>query len=171
MYKGTYGYVSLMLFLGLFMTTIGCEESPVDPQVGNGTTLTATINGQSVTFDVTTAISEYDPSLNYGQFGGSTTASPIQSILVTFSGFDIDNGTYPTTLQVPDITISLVVETDGGSDAEYRCSNGGDCRVTLTASNGEVVDGTFQGTLTNQDDENDKITVTNGVFSVKLDRI
>lgn len=150
---------------------MGCEESPIEPQVGSGTLLKATIDGTPYTFDILTNISEYDQVLLFGKFGGSTNTPPVQSVTVSFNS-DLDQGSFPRTLTGGDVTISVVTsDIGGGTPNSYQCPVlTGDCKIVLTASNGTIVDGTFSGTLENTQDENDKITVTNGEFSVKLTR-
>ncbi len=162
------GIVGIVAFA--LATLTGCEETPTEPNVGNGKELKATIDGEAITFDIETSLSEYNETILNGRFSGSTSSAPVQSITISFSGFDIDNGTYPTTLTGADVFITLVVEGDGGMDKEYNCV-GNNCTITLVASDGEIVDGTFQGVLTNPDDSSDTITITNGTFSVRLTRV
>ncbi|MGE3801097.1 MAG: hypothetical protein AB7H80_08770 [Candidatus Kapaibacterium sp.] len=166
MNRGRFQRWGIVALLVSFVIT-GCEETPVQPNVGNGKELKGTIDGQAITFDIETSLSEYDTSILFGRFGGSTSALPVQSITITFN-FDIDKGSFPTTLTGADITITLVVEGDGGTDIDYNCTS--DCSITLIESDGEIVDGTFQGTLVNSKDSSDTITITNGSFSVRLAR-
>lgn len=163
---------SLFLIIAFsFVGFTGCEESPIEPQVGNGNTLKASIDGASYTFDINTGISEYDEVLLFGKFGGSTNVPPVQSITVSFNA-DLDNGSFPRTLTGGDVLISVVTNDEGGGTPNsYQCPVlTGDCRIVLTATDGTIVDGTFSGTLENTKDENDKIVVSNGEFSVKLTR-
>lgn len=154
-----------------FLGFAGCEETPTEPQVGPGNVLKATVGGTAYTFDINTSISEYDEVLLFGKFGGSTNTPPVQSISVSFN-YDIDNGSFPRTLTGGDATISVVTNDEGGGTPNsYQTPVlTGDYRIVLTASDGTTVDGTFYGTLENTQDENDKLVVTNGEFSVKLSR-
>ena len=155
----------------LVLAIVGCEEVPTQPTVGSGNELKATIDGEAITFDIESSQSEYDALILSGRFQGTTSSEPLQSIVLTFSQFDIDNGTFPTTLSGADITMTVAL-SDAGDNKVYQCAVGStDCSITLTGSNGEIVDGTFQGILTNTSDTNDKLTITNGQFSVKLTRV
>ena len=155
----------------LIIVVIGCEETPVQPVVGSGNELKATIDGQEFTFDIEASQSEYDTLLLSGRVQGTTSSEPLQSIVITFGHFDIDNRTFPVTRTGGDVTMTVAF-SDAGGNKVYQCAVGStDCSVTLTASNGEIVDGTFQGILTNTtntNDANDKITITKGRFSVRL---
>lgn len=153
-----------------FSTFQGCEESPTQPQIGPGNVLKATIEGAAYEFNIEESLSEYDVSLLFGEFSGSTDAPPVQSITVSFNA-DIDKGPFPKVLTGGDVTLVVVTSDDVGVQRSYLCPVlDHDCRITITASNGEIVDGTFSGTLENSQDENDRIAVTNGEFSVKLTR-
>ncbi len=166
--KGTSVAPLFVLLVAGFLLFQGCEENPVNPSVGSGTLLKATIEGQPYTFDINTDDTEYNEVVFAGTVSGSTDTPPVQSIKVTFN-YDIDNGTFPRTLSVPDILITVVFDNGGGA-AVYQSISGGDSRVTLSASNGTIVDGTFSGTLTNTQNANDKITLTSGEFSARLPR-
>lgn len=148
----------------------GCDENPIDtPDVGSGTLLKATIEGQSYTFSINTDDTGYDEVVFVGTVSGSTDELPVQSIKITFN-YDIDGSTFPVTLNPPDAVITVGYDDGSGTTKAYQSIAGNDARVILTASNSQIVDGTFSGTLENTKDATDKITVSGGEFSARLPR-
>jgi hypothetical protein len=148
-----------------------CEESPIQPQVGSGEELTATIDGVPVEFTLVEGESTYDTASLFGLVSGSTDAMPVRTILLRFSQVDIDDTEFPVPLDGPAVNITLTVSS-GGGDKSYQCpATMSDCRITLTASNGTIVDGTFEGTVVEVGaDPADSIRITDGEFSARVTR-
>ena len=155
----------------LAMWVVGCVEEPTGPNVGSGNLLEAAINGVDRTFELSGDVSEYEVATLFGRFGGST-ADGVTSLSITFSQFNIDEGPFPTVLSGGDITMTLVDSSAAGKKTYVRpiTANALQCSVTITGSDGEIVDGTFFGTLESTDDPNDVIVVMEGKFSAKLNR-
>lgn len=155
----------------LAMGAAGCVEQPTEPNVGSGNLLEAAINGVDRTFELSGEVSEYEVATLVGRFGGST-ADGATSLIISFSQFNIDEGPFPTVLFGGDITMTLVDSSAAGKKTYVRpiTANALQCSVTITGSDGEIVDGTFFGTLESTDDPNDVIVVMEGTFSAKLNR-
>ncbi len=158
--------VSSLLLLALS----SCKEDPVSSNVGSGTILKATVNGQSFTFPLN-AVSppSYNASTKTGTFTGVLTGTPSRTLSISFT-HDIDNGTFPTTLGNPDVSVTYS-EVSGTASASYSCPIGtSGCSVTLTATDKSIVDGTFNATLADPNDTTKQVSITAGSFSVKLNR-
>lgn len=163
-------HLFLWVFLGLAVLA-GCEENPVtNPQLGPGDLLEATVDGEEYSFDLNTDLTNYEAGFIYGRIAGSTNTLSVKSIAVTFN-YDIDNDPIPVTLDHPRGGITLVLTDDSGNELSYQTIREGEVSVRLEATDGEIIDGTFNGTLENTRDANDKVTITNGQFSAMLDRI
>ena len=88
---------------------------------------------------------------------------------LTFT-YDIDAGTFPTTIGNPDVSI-VYSEVNGSSSSSYSCPIGvSGCSVTLSATDKTTVDGTFNANLADPNDTTKTVSVTGGEFSVKLNR-
>lgn len=149
-----------------------CAENATGPDVGSGTELETTVNGQKLVLNLNTDASTtyYDDALNQGYFSGTLVGTPSKTILLRFS-YDIDNGAIPTTLGGDAVNIIYTESPASGPALNYDCpTTGGNCRITLSASNGEIVDGTFSATLTERNDVTKTVTITDGKFSVRLPR-
>lgn len=155
----------------LTLTAFGCEELPNEPNVGTGKVLEAAINGVDVTFDLEEDATEYDAATLFGRFGGST-PDAVTTLSLSFARFNIDEGPFPTVISGGDITMTLVDSSAAGKKTYVRPLNANalQCSITITGSDGEIVDGTFFGTLESTDDPNDVVVVMEGKFSAKLNR-
>jgi len=142
----------------------------MQPQLGSGDLLEATIEGEAYSFELNPDVTDYETQYVYGTIGGSTNTLSVKSITVTFS-YDIDNDPLPVTLDHPKGGITLVLTNESGEDVSYQTVSVGNVNVHLSATDGEIIDGTFNGTLENTRDPNDKVTITNGQFSARLNRI
>ncbi len=146
-----------------------CTEDTTGPDVGTGNELKATINGQTVVWDVSSLASTYDVGSKQVLFGETLTGSPSKTVLLRFN-YDIDKGPFPHT--VSGNAINIVYTESGSSVLTYDCLGNDDhCSITITRSNGEIVDGTFNAMLSERSDSTKKVTITNGSFSIKLNRI
>ena len=163
----------VLLWLLLAVGFAACTETPLEPTLGSGDELSAIVDGQSVTFDFEASLSTYDAANLNGDIVGATSTIPIKSIRVSFRGVDLDNDTFPQTLTGAKASIVLVTTGDGGEDLEYRTPSDisqSNTTITITATDGTIVDGTFSGTLVESDDPTDLISVTAGSFSARLER-
>jgi hypothetical protein len=149
-----------------------CADAVTGPGVGSGNLLEATVNGTSTTFDVVSDISgfnTYTAISNEARFAGPVVGNTSRSITLRAT-YDLDKGPFPKTLSDDDVSI-IYIESSGTSALTYNCPIGGhSCSITLTASDGETVDGTFHATLSESNDSTKKVTIENGKFSVKLKR-
>ena len=162
--------LALLLFGAAFTA---CKETPLEPTLGSGDELSAIIDGQSVTFDYEESESSYDEEFLTGTVVGATNSIPVKSIRISFLDVDLDNGEFPRTLTGANALIVLVTSSDTGEDLEYRSPSDISQRnttITITATDGTIVDGTFSGTLVESDDPTDVISVTGGSFSARLPR-
>jgi len=161
----------LSLFAALLLATavVACDDSSVNPGVGSGTELKAVVNGIALTFPVNTDVAgapSYDATTHRASFSGTIVGAPSRTLSLAFTS-DISGGTYPRTVS-GDAMITYV-EATTSSTTGYICSmDSADCRVTLTASDGTIVDGTFQATLRNPNDTSKTASVVDGRFSIKL---
>lgn len=148
-----------------------CAENATGPDVGSGTELETTVNGQKLVLNLSDASTTYyDDALNQGYISGTLTGTPSRTILLRFS-YDIDNGAIPTTLGGDAVNIVYTEIPASGSPLNYDCpTTGGTCRITLSVSKGEIVDGTFSATLTERNDNTKTVTIANGKFSARLPR-
>lgn len=156
--------IAVLLFLA------SCKEDPVSSNVGSGTVLKGAVNGVSYTFPLN-AVSppSYNASTKTGTFTGVITGTPSRTLSITFT-HDIDNGTFPTTLGNPDVSI-IYTEVNGSSTSSYSCPIGATgCSVTLSATDKTTVDGTFNANLADPNDTTKTVSITSGSFSVKLNR-
>lgn len=161
---------SLLAALLLATVLVACEESSVNP-VGSGTELKATVNGAALTFPLNTDAAgapAYDASTHHASFSGTIVGTTSRTISLSFIS-DISTSSYPRTLGESDAVQIIYVETAGTAVSSYACSiPNSDCRVTLTGSDGNTADGTFQATLRDPNDTSRVATVVDGRFSVKL---
>jgi hypothetical protein len=161
-------FVSLALVALPLLLLQACEENPVTSTDGSGTLLQATVDGVQLTIPITLAT--YDTTINRVTFGGSVSSAPTKTVTVFFS-FDIDKGTYPSTLDGTNANLNYVESTSSSTDV-YDCdATAANCSVTVKSHNGDIVDGTFEGDLVKTDDASKKITISDGKFSVKLTRV
>ena len=144
----------------------GCEETPVGPQVGSGTLLEALIDGTNTRFDIESSETKYNELLLFGTVTGSTLSLPVVTIRITFSGVDLDNDKFPRTLTGSELELTVAKENGQGDVVAYSSRNaGGSGTLVISATDGQVVDGTFSGRLFN---DSDSIVVTSGRFSARL---
>lgn len=157
----------------LLFTLAACTETPLEPTLGDGSSLSAIVDGVSITFDLDETSSSYDEAFAFGRVAGATSTIPVRSILVTFRGVDLDNDEFPKTLTGAEASIVLISTDGAGEELEYRTPSNiaqSNTTITITATNGTIVDGTFSGTLVESDDPNDRVSVTGGSFSARLER-
>jgi hypothetical protein len=149
-----------------------CTEAPTGPGVGPGNILEATVNGTKLTIDVGSDIANfntYTVASHEVNFGGTVVGTPSKTITARFT-YDIDKGPFPKTLGGDSISI-IYIETSTSGVMTYDCpTTGGSCSITVTGSNGEIVDGTFTATLAESTDPTKTVTITNGKFSARLKR-
>lgn len=160
---------TVLSLAGLFLLLISaCDDNSTGPGVGSGNELVAKINGTEVTFTLQSAVASYDPSTKLGRFGGTTTGTPTRTMTLSFT-HDIDNGSFPITLKDPEISITYI-EISGTDTTTTICDPlKGHCTLTLTASNGSIVDGTFSATpLTDTKNPAKTFEVKGGTFSARL---
>ena len=147
-----------------------CEPTPTGPGtgLGNGTTLVATVSGVTYAFDLDPNVVGYDEANQQVRFGGVVSNSGlIRTINASFFS-DISSGTYPRTVTGDDVFV-VYIENASGQNEIYDCSTSPDrCSITITGSNGQIVDGTFSAHLTNKSDASKTIVITGGRFSVKV---
>ena len=163
----------LLLLLTLVVALPACKETPLEPDLGPGDELSAMIDGTPITFDFEGTLSNYAESTLDGVIVGATSTIPVKSIRVIFRGVDLDNDTFPRTLTGASASIVLVTTGGSGEDLEYRTPSDislSNTTITIAATDGTIVDGTFSGTLVEIDDPSDMISVTNGAFSARLER-
>lgn len=149
-----------------------CTETATGPTVGSGDILDATVNGTPLSLDLVDAtdFNTYDVALHQTHFGGTLTSGNTTKTITVSLTYDLDNGTFPHTLTGSAITINYAERTNG-VDTIYDCPIGtSSCTVTLSGSNGTIVDGTFSATLAQTNDATKTVTITAGKFSAKLTR-
>ena len=155
--------LSLLCFSLLF---VACEEMPVGPSVGSGTELIATVDGVALNFDIEAGQTTYNETQLFGTIAGATLALPVVAINLTFSGVDLDNDTFPRTLTGTEVSITVATENEQGDPVAFDSRNpGGSGIITISATDGTIVDGTFSGILF---EDGDSIVVGNGQFSARL---
>ncbi len=162
----------LLLILPMFLLG-ACTESPISPILGNGNTLSVQVDGVAVAFDIESSLSTYDTENLFGTIAGATLTLPVKSMTLSFRGVDLDNDTFPKKLTGSEVNIVLVTSDAQGDDLTYITPASlaqNNSTITITASDGETVDGEFSGTLVETDDPNDTIVLSGGVFSAKLTR-
>jgi hypothetical protein len=163
----------VLLLVSVALLFTACNDTTVGPIVGNGTTLEATISGIPLTFSLNAdpADPTYDPLTQRILLGGTIVGDTTKTVSLFFT-FNVDQGTYPTTVSGTDANLVCVIKS-GGNTQTYNCNAVAHdvCSVTLTAGNRTILDGTFAGTLSNSADSSKKITIANGKFSVRLRRI
>lgn len=158
---------ALFSLLGLAFLLSACADNSTGPDVGSGNELTAKINGTEVTFTMQPAIASYDPGTKLGRFGGTTTGNPTRTMTLSFT-HDLDNGSFPVTFKDPEISITYI-QISGTDTTTTICEPlKGHCTVTLTASNGSIVDGTFAATLTDTKNAANTFEIKGGTFSARL---
>lgn len=148
-----------------------CTDTTTNPGVGSGTSMAATVNGTRLTFDLVdvAGFNTYTVATHEGRFGSTLVGSPSKTITVRFTS-DIDGGSFPRTLTGDDVSVNYA-EVTGTTTKTYDCPiSGNSCSVTLTATNGTIVDGTFTATLMDQSNPPQTVTITGGTFSAKLVR-
>lgn len=161
---------SLVLFTAMAtLAFASCTENVTNPPVGSGEELEATVNGTAISLDLlgSTDFNIYTASSQEVRIGGSLVGSPTRTITLRFT-HDIDNGHLPHTMSGDDISINYI--ESGATTLTYDCPVGSTCSITVTASNGQTVAGTFSATLAERSDPTKTVTITNGTFSVKLAR-
>src|SRR5690606_2077005 len=109
---------------------------------GSGNEMSAKINGTEVDFTVEPIFSAYDATTMYGTFAGTTSGDPSRTLTIGFT-YDSDAGTFPKTFKDPDISITYVEFSASDSTTAICEALKGNCTLTLTRSDGKVVDGTF----------------------------
>lgn len=144
-----------------------CDNNSVGPNVGPGNEMAAKINGTEVNFTVEPIFAAYDATTKYGTFAGTTSGTPSRTLTIGFT-YDIDAGTFPKTFKDPDISITYVEFSPTDSTTAICEALQGNCTLTLTRSDGDVVDGTFSATLTDSKDAGSTVTIAGGTFSAKL---
>ena len=163
----------IALLLVLFMGTTGCEENTVGPS-GSGTLLEAEIDGVKQSLSLNVLVSSYTVNQQAGQFRGSVAGTTSKVLTVLFRT-DLDNGTYPRTLEEGDASF-ILVETTGGNEVTFTSSDlSASSTLTITskstsATGSTVIAGTFSATLKGSTDPSLTRTITNGRFSVDLTR-
>jgi len=160
----------LLAFSLPMLLVISCGPDPVSSNVGSGTVLKATVNGQPYSFPLN-AVSPptYNVGTRTGSFTGVLTGNPSRSVSVSFT-YDIDNSALPITLGNPDVSI-IYTEVSGSNSSSFSCPIGvSGCSVTLSATDKTIVDGTFNANLADPSDTTRRVSITAGSFSVKLNR-
>jgi hypothetical protein len=154
------------------LVLFSCTDNATGPGVGSGNLLEASVNGTKLTFDVASDIigfNTYTAATNEARFAGSAVGATSKSLTLRAT-YDLDKGPFPKTLTGDDVSI-IFIEPESTGTVTYNCLLGSsNCSITLTASNGVTVDGTFNATLSASSDTTQKVTITNGTFSVKLKR-
>lgn|GEM_PF-1967589 len=148
-----------------------CTDDTVGPGVGSGTEFEATIRGTKFSFDPNSSIDEpsYDASLNRADFSATIVGDTTRTLSIGFT-HDIDNGSFPQTLTDADVSIVYQEKVNGVSTV-YNCAIGSSaCRITLNATDKQIVDGTFSATLSTMDTPVKTVSITQGTFSVKFSR-
>jgi hypothetical protein len=158
-----------LLFLSLIVVAAAlssCENTPTGPGTGGSNVLEATIDGTRYTFTLENIY--YDSTIHYSfVYGEVGSGAGMRTLTVTFTS-DITTGSFPRTLQMDDVNI-IYVDHSSGTEQTYDCrATTSTCTMTLTASDGSVVDGTFSGRLAQRGDAAKLVTVTNGEFSVEV---
>ena len=164
---------STLTLLLLPLLLAACTEEPLAPTLGNGATLQATIDGVTITFDIEPILSTYSASTLDGVVSGASGTIPVKSIRISFRGVDLDTDKFPRTLTGVEVGLILISENDQGDELKYLTPadvGQNNSTVTISATDGTIVDGTFSGTLVEEDDPNDKVVITNGSFSARLTR-
>lgn len=158
----------LLSLVGLSLLLISaCADNSTGPGVGSGNELVAKINGTEVTFTFQPAVASYDPTTKLGRFGGTTTGNPTRTMTLSFT-HDIDNGSFPVTFKDPEISITYI-QISGTDTTTTICEPlKGNCTLTLTDSNGSIVDGTFAATLTDTKNSSNTFEIKGGTFSARL---
>lgn len=164
---------SFLTILVLPLLLAACKEEPLAPDLGNGTTLRATVDGVVLTFDIEPGLTTYSASTLDGVVRGASNTVPVRSISISFRGVDLDTDKFPRTLIGVEVGIVLISEDAQGDDLKYVTPadiGQNNSTVTISATDGTIVDGTFSGTLVEEDDPSDKVVITNGVFSARMTR-
>ncbi|MEP7220612.1 MAG: hypothetical protein ABI876_16925 [Bacteroidota bacterium] len=155
--------------LSLMIALSSCAVDTTSPTtVGSGNLFDATIRGSRISFDPESLAlpPSYDASAHRGTFTGTVVGDTTRTMVMAFT-YDIDNASLPKTLTGSDVSITYT-EKVGTTSTTYDCAVGGtDCAVTLTATDKHTVDGTFTANLTSP---TKTLSITNGTFSVKLNR-
>jgi hypothetical protein len=163
-------FLSIALLALPLLLLQSCDENITGPGPGSGNLFEATIDGEKLTIPLAVignAVPRYDTVAQQVSFGGTAFGPPNKTVTVFFT-FDIDTASVPGSGTQVNI---VYIVTSGSTDEIYRCDLvNNNCTVTVTARNGDIIDGTFQGTLVNSSDSTKKITITNGRFSVKVTR-
>src|SRR5207244_3112002 len=142
---------SFVLLATVATLFIACNDTTVGPSVGNGTLLQATVSGIPLTFNVgPSPTTGYEATTERVSIGGTIVGDTTKGLSLFFT-FNIDQGTYPTTVnEVTQPDLNLVCVIRSGSDVQtynLDATSGDHSSVTLTAGNGTILDGTFNGTL------------------------
>jgi hypothetical protein len=167
-------FASLALVALSMVMLQGCEEEITGPGSGSGKVMEATADGTKLVFTLPTDTSApdypvYNTSTNSVTINATLTGLPTKSVNVFFT-FNVDTGTLPSTVTGSDANLVYIVLSTSGSEA-YNCVGAGaSCSVTITARNGDIIDGTFQGDLVKTDDPTRKVSIRDGKFSVKFKR-
>jgi len=161
--------IPFFLLIALALLTFNaCKETTVGPTTGSGNVLEATVNDTKLSFDLDLSPlspASYDTTLHRVSFNGTIVGTPSKTVSVSFT-FDIDKGTYPTTLTGSVVSMVYIEGTNA-----YNCDlTANDCSIIVTSHSGDIVDGTFTGLL-KASDPTKTVTIKDGKFSAKLKRM
>ena len=168
---------TLFLLISALLLTIGCDDdddsSSGIPAVG---TVTATINGEAWEASGATAVSI---TANIGGVRATaitvavarvtnTSTGDNEALEVTVYGSEADGvttGSFDVTAdQVPTAQFSLTI-TENNTQTQYFATSG---TVTVDAVSDDNIQGTFEGTLTNLNDDTDTREVSGGGFNANI---
>ena len=165
--KRYFGYWAMIILL-----SVACQvtEPGPDEVVASLGTIQATIGGSAVVFaskggtDESTA-NGFTPSFGLLGIFRQVSAQDLRRIQVTITGIDLDGLTVPTTVaQNAQLRFFL-----GGSNQRYDAS-GPDLTLRIVSKQGDVLRGTFSGTLRSIQNPNEVLRVGNGSFNLALRR-
>lgn len=164
-------FVRIPLLIIAALATVAlssCDTNPTGPSTGTGNLLRATIDGTSYTFTLDPNQTWYDSLATYAYvFGRTASGAAEKTLTITFVA-DIVTGSFPRTLAQNDVNVILIDNSDAQTTA-FDCITHNTARtMTLTRSNGRIVDGTFSGTLANRTSASQTVTISGGEFSVEL---
>jgi hypothetical protein len=167
-------FASLVLVVLSVVILQGCEEEVTGPGSGSGKMLEATVDGTKLVFTLPTDTNAldypiYNTTAHEVSINTTLTGLPTKSVNIFFT-FNVDSGTLPSTVTGSDARLYYIVLATSGSETYNSLGSGGSCSVTVTARNGDIIDGTFQGDLVKTDDPTRKISIRDGKFSVKFKR-
>ncbi len=165
--KKYFGYWALLILLA-----VACQitEPGPDEVAANLGTIQATIGGSPVVFTSKGGTDEptangFTPSFGLLSIFRQASAQDTRRIQITITGLDLDGLAVPATV-AQNVQLRFFL---GGSNQRYDAS-GPDLTFRLVSKQGDVLRGTFSGTLRSIQNPNEVLRLVNGSFNLALRR-